>query len=73
MKRILISLLIAALVCCACAMAAEQNVLQFDKNVNTVFEGETLQTVLNIGRPSGKAIHADCVSHLAQIGKAFFQ
>ena len=33
----------------------------------------TLHTVLNIGRPSGKAIHADCVSHLAQIGKAFFQ
>ena len=33
----------------------------------------TLHTVLNIGRPSGKAIQADCVSHLALIGKAFFQ
>ena len=41
----------------------------------------TLHTVLNMGSccgkgahgMSGKAIHADCVSHLAQIGKAFFQ
>ena len=37
----------------------------------------TLHTVLNMGSccdgPSGKARHADCVSHLAQIGKAFFQ
>ena len=54
MKRFLILLLIAALVCCASAMAAEKNVLQFDKNVSTVFEGETLQTVLNRGgAPAG--------------------
>ena len=37
----------------------------------------TLHTVLNMGSccdgPSGKARHADCVSHLALIGKAFFQ
>ena len=37
----------------------------------------TLHTALNMGSccngPSGKARHADCVSHLAQIGKAFFQ
>lgn len=37
----------------------------------------TLHTVLNMGSccdgPSGKARQADCVSHLAQIGKAFFQ
>ena len=37
----------------------------------------TLHTVLNMGScydgPSGKARQAECVSHLAQIGKAFFQ
>ena len=37
----------------------------------------TLHTVLNMvsccDGPSGKARQADCVSHLAQIGKAFFQ
>ena len=41
--------------------------------VTTALLAFTVHTVLNIGRPSGKARHADCVSHLALIGKAFFQ
>ena len=47
MRRFLIPmLLILALVCTCAVCAAEGNTLKFDRNVNVVFEGETLQTVL---------------------------
>ena len=47
MRRFLIPmLLILALVCTCAVCAAEGNALKFDRNVNVVFEGETLQTVL---------------------------
>lgn len=46
MKRILIPLLVAALMCFMFAAAAEGDTLVFDKGVNTVIEGETVQTVL---------------------------
>ena len=46
MKRILIPLLILALLCIGTAGIAEGNSMLFDKNIKTVFEGETLQTVL---------------------------
>ena len=46
MKRILIPLLVLALLCCSLPAFAAGNVLMFDRNINTVFEGETLQTVL---------------------------
>lgn len=46
MKRILIPLLIAALLCACLAAAAEGNPLAFDTGVNRVNEGETLKTVL---------------------------
>ena len=54
MKKILIFLLAAALLCFGFSALAENNVLQFDRNVNRVFEGETLQTVLiREGAPAG--------------------
>lgn len=54
MKKILILLLAAALLCFGFSALAENNVLQFDRNVNRVFEGETLQTVLiREGAPAG--------------------
>ena len=47
MKRLLIPLAAVLLVLCAVLPAgAESNRLQFDRSVNTVFEGETLQTLL---------------------------
>ncbi len=47
MKRLLILLAAALLLLCGAAGAdAEGNRLQFDRSVTTVFEGETLQTVL---------------------------
>ena len=46
MKRILIPLLIAALLCISFAAAADGNPLAFDTGINRVNEGETLQTVL---------------------------
>ena len=49
MKRILIPLLIAVLVCFCLPVAADGNAVAFDASVSTVFEGETLQTVLTRG------------------------
>ena len=49
MKRILLTLLIAAVLCISATGIAEQDSMWFDKTVNTVFEGETLQLVLNRG------------------------
>ena len=47
MKKILVPvLLILALLLLGVSVSAEGNTLIFDKNVNTVFEGETLQMVL---------------------------
>ena len=46
MKRILLTLLIAAVLCISATGIAEQDSMWFDKTVNTVFEGETLQLVL---------------------------
>ena len=46
MKRILIPLLVLALLLCGATASAAGNTMMFDKNVNVVFEGETLQTVL---------------------------
>lgn len=46
MKKILISLLIAALVCFTFSALADGDTLAFDTGVNQVNEGETLQTVL---------------------------
>ena len=46
MKRILIPLLVAALMCFTLIAAADGDVLAFDKSVNAVNEGETVQTVL---------------------------
>ena len=46
MKRILIPLLVLALLLCGATASAAGNTMMFDRNVNTVFEGETLQTVL---------------------------
>ena len=55
MRRILVTLLAAAMILlCAGAAMAEGNVLQFDRSLDTVFEGETLQTVLTReGAPAG--------------------
>jgi hypothetical protein len=55
MMRILVTLLAAAMILlCAGAAMAEGNVLQFDRSLDTVFEGETLQTVLTReGAPAG--------------------
>ena len=46
MKRILVPLLVLAVLCMSLPVLAEGNVLKFEKNAGTVFEGETLQTVL---------------------------
>lgn len=46
MKKMLIPLLILALLMCSVPAFAAGNTMMFDRNVNTVFEGETLQTVL---------------------------
>ena len=46
MKRILVPLLILVLVCFCLPGLAEGNAIRFDRSVNQVFEGETLQTVL---------------------------
>lgn len=57
MKRILIPLLILALLCIGTAGMAEGNSMLFDKSANTVFEGETLQTILNReGEPAGGTV-----------------
>ena len=54
MKRILILLLVAAMMCIGITAAAEGDTLAFDTGVNTVNEGETLQTVLTReGDPAG--------------------
>ena len=47
MKRSLIALMLLVLLCAAMPALAEESALKFDKNVNTVGEGETLQTVLD--------------------------
>ena len=47
MRKVLIALLIAMLLCCSLPALAAGNTLMFDKSINVVFEGETLQTVLN--------------------------
>ena len=46
MKRILVPLLVLALLCVGVSASAEGNTIKFDGKVNFVFEGETLQTVL---------------------------
>ena len=46
MKKLLVPLLILALLCFALPALADGNVMKFDKEPNTLFEGETLQTVL---------------------------
>lgn len=46
MKKILLPLLVLALLCVGFTAGAEGNQLLFDKTVNLLFEGETLQTVL---------------------------
>ena len=46
MKRVLIPLLALALLLAGVCAQAEGDTLKFDKTLNTVFEGETLQTVL---------------------------
>ena len=47
MRKVIISLLIVMLLCCSLPALAAGNTMMFDKNINVVFEGETLQTVLN--------------------------
>ncbi len=47
MKKLLIALMLLGLLCAAMPALAEESALKFDKNVNTVGEGETLQTVLD--------------------------
>ena len=47
MKRLLpLFLTVVLLVCCLCSTALAENKFYFDKNYNTVFEGETLQLVM---------------------------
>ena len=54
MKRMLILLLAAVLVCCGLTASAEGDTLAFDTGVKTVNEGATLQTVLiREGDPAG--------------------
>ena len=54
MKKVLIPLLIAALLCVTVSALAAGDKCAFDATVNTVNEGETLQTVLNLeGSPVG--------------------
>ena len=47
MKKLIILLIVTALVCLACTAIAAGDGISFDTSVNTVNEGETLQTVLN--------------------------
>ena len=47
MRKVIISLLIVMLLCCSLPALAAGNTMMFDKTINVVFEGETLQTVLN--------------------------
>ena len=47
-KLILILAAVLALTACLTAQAAEKATAVFDKSVKTLFEGETLQTVLNL-------------------------
>ena len=47
MRKPLIALMLVLLLMTAFAAAAEENSLKFDQNINTLCEGETLQTVLN--------------------------
>ena len=55
MKKLLVPLLLVlALLCLSLTAGADANVLRFDRNVNLVFEGEKLQTVLvREGDPAG--------------------
>lgn len=54
MKRIPALLLALALLLAILPASAEGNAMKFDKSVNRVFEGETLQTVLTLeGDPAG--------------------
>ena len=46
MRKPLIALMLVLLLMTAFAAAAEENSLKFDQNINTLCEGETLQTVL---------------------------
>ena len=46
MKRILVPLLLLALLCMCMTASAEGNTMRFDNKASTVFEGETLKTVL---------------------------
>ena len=46
MKKLLVPLLILALLCFTLPALADGNVMKFDKEPNTLFEGETIQTVL---------------------------
>lgn len=47
MKKLLVPLLILALLCVSLPALADGNTMAFAKEPNTLFEGETLQTVLN--------------------------
>ena len=71
MKRILIPLLVAALVCLGLSAMAEGDTLAFDAGVNLVFEGETLQTVLTReGAPAeGEVIYASSDSKIATVNE----
>ena len=57
MRRILILLLAAVMACFVVTAAAEEDNMTFDRTINTLFEGETLQTVLiREGDPAGGAV-----------------
>lgn len=72
MKRFLIHLLIAALVCFCLPAAAAGNPMAFDTGASVVFEGETLQTVLTREGESaeGEVTYASSDTRVATVNEA---
>ncbi|MBR3493919.1 MAG: Ig-like domain-containing protein [Clostridia bacterium] len=72
MKRILIPLLLLTMLFVSLSAAAEGNTMAFDRKVNTVFEGETLQTVLNrSGSPAqGEVTYVSSNQKVATVDEA---
>ncbi len=61
MKKIFVSLLVLVLALACLPASAEGNTMKFDRTVNVVFEGETLQTVLTReGDPATGEVSYQC-------------